>query len=200
MVEREIEIRPAEPGDALGIARTQVETWRDAYVGILREQSLINLDEMRATVFWTRVIGQMTGYEHISVAEHEGVIVGFCNAGPARAGLIQAAERFAGGDPSWSASTLGEIYALYVDPNFQQMGIGRALLCDGVRALISDRVERLGLMTLAANDHARRFYEAVGGVPGDTHPSVVSGEPADQVAYMWQDLAALVRELETVSP
>ena len=41
MAEFEITVREAEPTDAIGLARVQVETWRDAYVGVLSDDCLL---------------------------------------------------------------------------------------------------------------------------------------------------------------
>ena len=44
MAEFEVTIRAVEPGDALGLSRVQVDTWRDAYVGVLPDDTLLDLD------------------------------------------------------------------------------------------------------------------------------------------------------------
>ena len=46
MAEFEVTIRAVEPGDALGLSRVQVDTWRDAYVGVLPDDTLLDLDEV----------------------------------------------------------------------------------------------------------------------------------------------------------
>jgi len=195
--EMRIEIRPGEPGDALGVARVQVETWRDAYVGLLPDGTLLDLDEMRATIRWTRIIGQMGPGEPLTVADHDGAIIGFCQGGPARQGLDR--EILAEGERGLAdADGIAEIYTLYVHPNYQQRGIGRALLGDVTRRLVGHGYDTLGAVTLLGNHHARRFYEALVGVAGEPLPSVVAGTPADQIAYLWTDMERLVRALETV--
>lgn len=45
MNEFKVSIRRGETVDAIGLARVQIETWRDAYVGILSDDTLIDLDE-----------------------------------------------------------------------------------------------------------------------------------------------------------
>ncbi len=40
-------IRPARPDDADAIARINVETWRDAYAGILQDRVLVSVSISR---------------------------------------------------------------------------------------------------------------------------------------------------------
>lgn len=188
MAEHEIFIRPAETGDAVGLAHVQVETWRDAYVGVLSDQALIDMDEMRAAIRWTRVISTVEEPERLSVAVHDGDVVGFCHGGEGRRAVAKAVDR-----PGEAA----EVFALYVDPNFQGLGIGRALLGHVAHGLSDDGFDSLTILTLVGNRHGRWFYNALGGVPGDPIPSVVSGNPIDQVPYVWANIETLVRRIET---
>lgn len=188
MAEYDVTIRPAEPGDALGLARVQVETWRDAYVGVLPDAALLDLDDQRAALRWTRVIGALRSAEVLDVAEIEGQAVGFCHAGSGRRTVARVIDR---------DGPVAEVYALYVDPNFQGLGIGRALLAATARRLVAHGFESLALLTLAGNRQGRRFYDRIGGAVGDLIPSVVVGAPADQVPYFWPDIERLVQRLDT---
>ncbi|NQW10942.1 MAG: GNAT family N-acetyltransferase [Alphaproteobacteria bacterium] len=192
MAEFDIRVRTAEPSDAIGLARVQVETWRDAYVGVLSDDALIDLDEMQAAVRWTRMMGAIAAPERLAVADHDGQVVGFAHGGVSR----RAVAKVLGWD---GAVGVGEVYALYVDPNYQGMGIGRALLADVARRLATHGFDSLAILTLEKNRHGRRFYEALGGAAGDTVPSVVGGLPADQIPYFWPDLSYLVQRIETAA-
>lgn len=183
-----VSIRPAETSDAIGLARVQVETWRDAYVGVLPDDALIDLDEMRAAVRWTRLVSVLEEPERLSIAEVDGDLVGFCHGGPGR----RAVTKVVG-----SGDRMAEVYALYVDPNFQGMGIGRALLRHVAQGFESDGFETVAILTLEANRHGRRFYDALGGIAGEAVPSVVSGAPVDQTPYVWPHISTLVRRIET---
>ena len=187
MAEFDVTIRAAEPGDSLGVARVQIDTWRDAYVGVLPDATLLDLDEMRAAVRWTRVAGGIRAPETLTVAEAGGRVIGFCHGGAGRRTIARAVNR---------DGAVAEIYALYVDPSYQGIGIGRLLLADVSRRLIAHGFDSLVLLTLAANAHGRRFYDRIGGAAGDTIPSVVIGAPADQVPYFWPDIERLVQRLD----
>ncbi|MCR9072484.1 MAG: GNAT family N-acetyltransferase [Alphaproteobacteria bacterium] len=188
MQEISVSIRSAQTSDAIGLARVQVETWRDAYVGVLPDAALVDLDELRAAVRWTRVASILEEPERLSVAVVDGDIVGFCHGGPGRRSVTQA---------MGANDRMAEVYALYVDPSFQGLGIGRALLGHIANGLESDGFEALTILTLEANRHAGRLYVSLAGVPGDIVPSVVSGVPVDQTPYTWRDISVLVRRIET---
>src|SRR3546814_9304122 len=128
MAEYEVTIRPVEPGDALGLARVQIDTWRDAYVGVLPDDILLDLDEMRAAVRWTRVAGTVAAPETLTVAARDGHVVGFCHGGLGRSAVAEAV----GGD-----EPVAEISPLYVHPSVQGFAVGRALLADVARRLIA---------------------------------------------------------------
>lgn len=190
MAEHSVTIRQAAAGDALGLSRVQIDTWRDAYVGVLPDDTLLDLDEMRAAVRWTRVVGTANASESLVVAECGDRVVGFCHGGPGRRAIADVVRQ---------DGRMAEVYALYVDPSFQGLGIGSALLADATRRLIAHGFDSLLVLTLAGNRHGRRFYDRAGGAPGDPIPSVVVGAPADQVPYFWSDMGRLVQRLDALA-
>src|SRR3546814_8606677 len=129
---------------------------------------------MRAAVRGTRVAGTVAAPETLTVAARDGHVVGFCHGGLGRSPVAEAI----GGD-----EPVAEIYALYVDPSFQGLGVGRALIADVARRMIGHGIESLALLTLAWNSHGRHFYERK--VSAAVHPnhSVVLVLPADTDPY-----------------
>jgi GNAT superfamily N-acetyltransferase len=59
------------------------------------------------------------------------------------------------------ADRTGELEGLFVDPDWMQLGIGRALVTDAVANARRRGVTRIDV---TANDHALEFYEKVGFV------------------------------------
>ena len=105
-------VRAATKEDAEAVARTYVETWRDAYPGMLPDKVLLGLSAPRHAESWRRRIGEAG--EIVIVAEDgEAGIVGFGSAGRARDANLGHA---------------GEIYTLYLLPDWRDRGLGRALL------------------------------------------------------------------------
>jgi GNAT superfamily N-acetyltransferase len=182
-----IDFRPAVTSDATGISKVQVEAWRDAYVGILPDQSLIDMNPGKAAPRWMRIIVQMSDARQFCVAEYEGKVVGFCHGGPQRRALDPTRRRRQGA---------AEIYALYVDPNFQGFGIGSALMLWVAQHLREVGFRSLALSMLSGNRIARRFYEHLGGISGEESRSVVMGIPTSEILYRWPNIDPLMERLE----
>src|SRR4051794_14010383 len=108
-----VSVRQATPEDAAQVARVYIESWHDAYAGILPNRLLCAMTAKGQTARWRAAI-RARGRESVLVAEcaTHGV-VGMTSFGPAR----DAALGFE-----------SEVYTLYVDPSFYGHGSGRALM------------------------------------------------------------------------
>src|SRR5262245_10317566 len=106
-----ITIRLARPGDARRIARLDVETWRAAYAGILATPFLVGLSAQRRELGWATVIEREPRDVRVAV-DSDGEILGFGSCGRCRR----------------DAPFAGEVFTLYVGPDWQNQGIGRQLL------------------------------------------------------------------------
>jgi len=104
----EITIRSGRPGDARGIARLDVETWRATYAGILAAPFLVGLSTQRRELGWATVIEREPHDVRVAVNQ-DGHILGFGSCGRCR------------GEPEFA----GEVFTLYVAPDWQNQGIGR---------------------------------------------------------------------------
>ena len=152
-------VRSATTRDARGIARVQVRGWQIGYRGIVPDDYLARMSLEWLTNRWLANLAEAARLEHL-VAEDENEAV----AGWAAFGANQA-------DP---ASDIGELGALYVDPDRWDEGIGGTLLAEAEQGLMTAGYETAILWTLAANDRTRRFYEHRGwrfDGTTDTHPS-----------------------------
>jgi ribosomal protein S18 acetylase RimI-like enzyme len=83
------------------------------------------------------------------VAEHQNRVIGFAATGPTR-------------DDDESPHETGEVYAIYLQPEFWDRGIGRALFQQAVEELRREGFVRVTLWVLESNARACRFYEAAG--------------------------------------
>ena len=142
-------IRQATAPDAASIAAVHIETWQIAYQGLLPEAYLDQLsDELTTrTEFWRSNISSPPANAEIWVTDRQGQANSFVALGPAR-----------GKDPF----TEGEIYAIYVHPNFWNQGLGRALFAHATARLIARGFSTAFLWVLESNARARRFYEIAG--------------------------------------
>ncbi len=182
-----VALRRGRAADAAAIARVYVATWRAAYAGLVPDAYLVAMTEAGQARQWGALLGPGRGRGTLLVAETPGgtrgaggtrsaggTIVGFGSCGPARpCGLAYR----------------GEVYSLYVDGDWQNRGIGRALLEGLFEALRDQGLPSAVIWVLAANP-SRFFYRALGGtVVAERHESF-AGTSLAEAAYGWPDLAA----------
>jgi ribosomal protein S18 acetylase RimI-like enzyme len=156
---RSISVRPAESSDADLVASVYVPSWRAAYRDLLPPEALSWIDE---ATWAARFRGQPEPVRSTLLALKRRCAIGMVSFGPDR-----------------DDAAFGEIYAVYVLPASQRLGVGRRLL-DGALARMHWREVRL--WCAVANTGTRQFYEACGfvvdgavgtyDVPGATVPTV----------------------------
>ena len=167
------------------IGRVHVETWQSTYAGMLPDAMLVRMSEARQAAWWSRSLADPREARGVFVADDEDMgVVGFGSCGPVR-------------DPpdglNGTEQRVGEVYTLYVESDFQNLGLGRRLLDAMFRQLKADGFDTAVLWMLARNS-TRFFYEGLGGDLVGQRTDRMGGEPVDEVAYAWRDLdAPLVR-------
>jgi len=165
-----VTVRPARRGDATGIARVHVETWRDAYAGMVPDRVLLDLAPRALTASWRRAVAG--GDETVRVAVAEAAVVAFGSAGRSRTRALNFA---------------GEVFTLYVHPDHQGRGIGRRLLAALFAALAAQGLGSAVIWVLAANP-ARQFYRTLGGRLVAHKTERLWGADLAQEAFAWDDL------------
>jgi GNAT superfamily N-acetyltransferase len=163
-------VRPAGPDDAQAIATAHVRSWQAAYRGIVPDALLDSLSIDRRASWWRGELTEMAPPTTCWVVERSGHVVGFASIGVAR------------GD---SASPgLGELYAIYIEPESWSLGFGRALMERAVAGLRDGGFRAAILWVLADNARGRRFYERAGWRPdGATMNWETSGATLPEVRY-----------------
>lgn len=171
-----VAIRRAKPADAPGIAKVGVQTWRDAYAGLVPDNYLLRMTEVRQTGQWDALVRRSRGAEAVLVAEAHGFsdtkIVGFGSCGRSRGGLMA-----------------GEVFTLYVASDWQNRGVGQRLMFGLFKALIARDLSDSVIWVLSGNP-ARFFYEAMGGQRLAERKERFAGTLLDETAYGWPDLHA----------
>ena len=180
----EVGLRPARPGDAPAIARVHVETWRAAYAGIVPDAYLVAMTESKQALQWNHTIRSAVAPEAVLVAESSdlpgGRIVGFGSCGRAR----QRPGTGPGG---------GEVFTLYVAPDWQGRDIGRRIL-HGLLAKLKAGGLNEALVWVLSDNPARFFYEAMGARRAAERRERFAGVHLEEAAYAWPDLGAWLAE------
>lgn len=170
-------IRQAIIDDAAGIARVRAESWRAAYRGIVPDAFLDTIDIGEWSDRQRRNMREQPKDLDALVAEVSGLVVGWAVTGPNR-------------DTSYSYA--GELYAIYLLPEYQRRGIGSKLMVASARRLVSRGFNSMILWVLEANHPSRRFYEALSGAWCGERQTQIAGADLPEVAYGWSDLAMLL--------
>ena len=163
-----IKIRSARSGDAAAIATVYIEAWRATYAGIVPDSVLLEMSQTRQQRVWAHHIQSM-GPVLVAVHPQHGVL-GVTSGGRCRD------REFAGA---------GEVFTLYVAPDHQGQGYGKALLQAILDALHYTKHDDAMLLVLADN-HARFFYEAMGGTRVAERHACLWGATLKEVAYQWR--------------
>ncbi len=135
-------LRPAEPEDAIAVARVHVRSWQAAYRTLLPDDYLDQLrPEDRAQKYDFASLDPLK--PRTMVAIEEGLIRGFATTAPAH-------------EPDLPDH--GELCALYVDPEQWGRGLGMALVSAARVRLFELGFRNALLWVLAGNVRAERFY------------------------------------------
>ena len=174
-----ITIRPARPADAGAIARLDVDTWRTTYAGVLSTDYLVGLSPRRREIGWRMAI-QRDPLDIRVAVDGADAVRGFGSCGPSR-----SERRFP-----------GEVFTLYVAPDWQDRGIGRRLLTALFRRLTASGLDAAIVWVLRDNP-ARFFYERLGGRMVSHRRIPVGGRMVEALAYGWPDLPAYLAAMRS---
>ena len=167
-----LRLRRATPRDAEAIARIYVETWREAYAGMLPDRVLLGMSRDRQMQAWRHSV--LDPAQIVIVAEEGGQILGFGSGGVSRRPSLPFA---------------GEIYTLYVAPDHQRRGVGRAILAALLRGF-SAAGRTSAIVWALADNPSRFFYEAMGAHLVAEGNEQLWGKPVRQRGYGWRDIPA----------
>src|SRR6266566_10123973 len=162
-----IEIRRAKSSDAAPLAATHDQAWRTAYQGIIPGPELDKLINRRGTEWWE---GAIRKGSRISILAFGDTIAGYANYGRNRAR---------------SLAYSGEIYELYLRPEFQGLGFGRRLVTATRRDLAQSGMSSLVVWALSDNENAVGFYRNLGGRAVARSSERFGGKVLDKVAFAW---------------
>lgn len=162
-----VDIRPAEKQDASAIADIHAAAWANAYTGIIPHKTLRGMIARRSENWWLNALGNSNA---ILVAEVGGKLAGYATLGRNRTRALQQQ---------------GEIYELYLRPEYQGLGFGGRLFA-AARSRISDfGLKGMVVWALEENAKALGFYEALGGADIAEGTECFEGKNLRKIAYVW---------------
>src|ERR1700675_122244 len=162
-----IEIRRAKASDAPAVASAHDEAWRMAYQGIIPGTELEKLINRRGPAWWDSAIRKGS---RIALLQLGDQIAGYANYGRNRARSLYYD---------------GEIYELYLRPEFQGLGFGRKLFSAARRDLGQSGLHSLVVWALSDNESAVEFYRTLGGKAVARSSERFGAKTLDKVAFAW---------------
>jgi ribosomal protein S18 acetylase RimI-like enzyme len=163
-----IEIRRAKVADAVDVAETHDEAWRATYQGIIPGNELDKLINRRGPDWWQSAIRKGS---RITILQFGEQIAGYANYGRNRAR---------------SLFYDGEVYELYLRPEYQGLGFGRRLFHAARKDLMQSGLKSMVVWALSDNESAIEFYRALGGRAVARSSERFGPKTLDKVAYAWQ--------------
>ena len=162
-----IDIRRAEPGDAAAIADVHAQSWQGAYGGIIPFRALTAMIGRRGPAWWSNAIRRAAS---VLVVEIGGEVVGYATLGRNR---------------SRELPQEGEIYELYIKPEYQGVGLGTRLFSAARDKLAAHGLSGLVVWALEDNVNATHFYEGAGGRDIAEGVEVLDARALRKIAFIW---------------
>lgn len=162
-----IDIRRAEPADAAAIADVHAQSWQGAYGGIIPFRALRAMIGRRGTAWWSNAIARAAS---VLVIEMGGEVVGYATLGRNRARELPQQ---------------GEIYELYIKPEYQGVGLGTRLFAAARQKLASHGLSGLVVWALEDNVNAAGFYAGAGGRDIAEGVEIFDAHALRKVAFVW---------------
>lgn len=162
-----IEIRRAKSLDADAIAAAHDESWRATYQGIIPGAELDKLISRRGPSWWDSAIRKGS---RITLLQFGDTVAGYANYGRNRAK---------------SLFYDGEVYEIYLRPEYQGLGFGRRLFNAARKDMQQSGLKSLVVWALSDNEPSVEFYRAMGGRAVARSSEKFGPKTLDKVAYGW---------------
>ncbi len=163
-----IETRRAGTQDAGAIAGVHDSAWTNAYTGLVPHSALTKMVRRRGEKWWADAIRRSTV---VLVLEIAGRIVGYATLGRNRVKTLPYD---------------GEVYELYLLPEYQGVGLGTRLFLAARGELKRRKQKGAVVWVLADNARAITFYENAGGRAVAEGAEFFDGKRLVKYAYAWE--------------
>lgn len=169
-------IREAVYADAEVIANIHVVSWKHIYTDLVDEEDLSNATSDNRKIFWQTILKMRKKKQWTFVLLDKETVVGFISGGPERT------KRF---------DYDGEIYNIYLLPEYQRKGLGGMLL-----KAFTEEVKKHGytslLVWVLTQNPASRFYERFKAKPVEKEQTTIGEGSYQETAYGWRNINQLL--------
>ncbi|MEJ1159841.1 GNAT family N-acetyltransferase [Prosthecomicrobium sp. N25] len=166
----QIGVRRATAKDVEAIADVHDEAWRLAYSGIIPGANLERMVTRRGPAWWAKAIERRAA---VLVLEVGGVVCGYATVGPTRMRMLPFA---------------GEIYEIYLKPEFQGLGFGRHLFQAARSELKRYGLKSFAVRVLRDNELAQGFYRRMGGKAATESVERIGDKSLPVVVFGWAEV------------
>ena len=163
---KNIEIIPAKISNAEDLGKLHSRAFRKAYREIIPKEKLNSFTPEARSKSFAEALAAKEENTYISILDN--TIVGFVTLGECRDSDIDNA---------------GEIWGIYLDPDFQRQGIGTKLANWAIDYLAKSGFNKIILWVFKENSQSRKFYKSLGFIP-DGNEKLIESCNAKAVRYI----------------
>ena len=165
MVQTLISVRMARPGDEAGITSVHDCAWREAYRGVIPGGELERMIQRRGPAWWHQAI---RAGSRLLVLDFGDSLVGYASYGRNRMPNLPYG---------------GEIFELYLTPEYQGVGLGGRLFDAARSDLSAHGFPSFVVWALGGNERADAFYQRRGGMIVRRARESFGVETRERIAY-----------------
>ena len=162
-------IRYADSNDAKTLGEIHSESWREAYKGIIPDEILNSFTPEKREAYFRRALTE--GWEEDAIIFNESQALGLISIGKSR--------------DFDQLDDCGEIWGIYLLPEYWNHGIGSKLIDWGINELKKCSYTHVSLWVLEENMTARRFYERKGFIHDGTKKAIRIGIELNEIRYVY---------------
>jgi len=172
-----MQIRAMRPDDLSAIARVNVDAFVKTQRGFIPDNFISDLSYNGAEARFKRMLSKTERLSTIFVAEDAGSVIGYAMCGLSRETVLPYK---------------GELYGIYILPEYHGTGVGRRLMISTVRYLIEQGAASMLVVVFTDNIAGRKFYEALSGQWIKERTIKLGGQNVSETIYGWALLNIIV--------
>lgn len=161
-------IRYATYIDAKILGKIHALSWKVAYKNIIPDEVLDNITIEKRIKYFEKALTE--GWEEDAIIFKDDIAIGLMCIGKCR--------------DNDKDESCGEIWGIYVHPDYWNQGIGNKLMTWGLNELKLRGYKFITLWVLEDNLSAREFYEKIGFQHDATVKEITIGKPLNEYRYV----------------